>query len=124
MEAFEYSFQPRDIRERPNLRHGTINIHPLELGAQEEDDVKRKIDYYALASIFGKGYADIRKREYEIVKNAQCAYKATQRPENIGLEILTGDIDDLDFPDMFAPNGQRDDIAFDVHEVLENHFMK
>ena len=120
----DFSINTHDrLRELPNLRHGDINKHPIELAMEQEEDEKKKLDYYALSSIYGKGFAQMIKREYDIVKNAQCAYKSTQRPESMGLEFVTGDIDDLDFPDMFAPNGQRDDIDFDVHEVLENHFM-
>lgn len=116
---------PHDLLREgiPNLRHGTVNVHPIELMYREQQNDDIKYDYFATAAIYGTGFADHLKKEREVIKRTEIAYKSTQRPNTLGLEISTGEIDDLDFPDMFAPNGQRDDIDIDVHEVLESHFL-
>ena len=120
---FEFEQQDR-LAGLPNLRHGSINIHPIELIADDEADEANKLDYNILAATFGTAYADIMKQQYDIIKRSQSAYTNSKRPSNISLDILTGDIDDIDFPDMFAPDGQRDDVDIDVSEILEKHFMK
>lgn len=117
-------FMPHEPVDRlreglPNLRHGTINQHPLEILIQENAKIATKNEFATLSAMFGKGFADHIRLERKAIKHSQTAFRTHERPSNLGMEISTGEIDDLDFCDMFAPNGQNADIEFDPHEIQE-----
>jgi len=113
------------IREgMPNLRHGTSHLHPLEIQIKNYYHDEAKNDGFSTSALFGKGFADHLKRERRIISSTEIAYLPTKRPNKLGLEISTGDIDELDFCDMFAPNGMRHDLEFDSHQIQEKRFFK
>ena len=82
--------KPRDILREglPNLRHGTKHIHPLELAQREIENDDVKYDYYGTAAIYGFGFADSLKKEREIMRKNQMAFKITQRPSTLDFDIV------------------------------------
>lgn len=122
-------FVPRDpidrIREgMPNLRHGTKHCHPLEIELKNNYENEIKMEYFSTAALFGSGFANHIQKERKVIASTEIAYQATRKPNKLGLEISTGDIDEIDFVDMFAPNGMRSDLEFDTHEIHEKRFFK
>lgn len=117
--------EPTDmIREGlPNLRHGKIHQHPLEVALKENALKKNKNEYEMTAALFGYGFADHLKVEREIIQKSRVAYTGTKLPTSLGLELHDGSIDDLDFEDMFAPNGMSSNLHIDVVEVNERRFF-
>ena len=57
--------------------------------------------------------------ERKIVTSTQAAYNGC----DLGLELQTGDIDDIDFADVFEPQ-QSVTINFEPHEFQEIRFFK
>lgn len=103
----------------PNLRHGTIHTHPLEQKLKEQVLNKNKNEYEMTAALFGFGFADHLKVEREIIQKSRVAYTGYKFPTTLGLELHDGTIDDLDYEDMFAPNGMSSNLRIDVVEVQE-----
>lgn len=118
--------EPRDvIREGlPSLRHGTIHKHPLELHLRKEIESQEEREYNATAALFGIGFANHIKRERNIIKASQIAYTGTKAPSTISMEVSTGDIDDIDFADMFVPNGAIPGVEMDPHQIHECRYFK
>lgn len=103
----------------PNLRHGSVNQHPLEIAIEERRKTQFKDKFDELALLYGEGFANHEKMLYKLIKSTQIGFRTYERPDDLAIEVFTGDIDDVDFNDMFAPNGMRADIEFDPHEIQE-----
>ena len=118
--------EPRDvIREGlPTLRHGTVHKHPLELRLRKEIESQEEREFNATAALFGIGFANHIKAERNIIKKSQIAYTGTKAPSSISMQISTGDLDDIDFPDMFTPNGSVPGFSVDPHQIQERRFFK
>lgn len=108
----------------PNLRHGNINHHPLELALKEADQENNKDEYFALAALYGQGYAEMIKRERKMIAKTEIAHRGFSAPNRLGLEIATGEIDDIDFGDMFVPEHQYLEEEIDPHDIQERRFFK
>ena len=108
----------------PKLRHGAIHTHPLEVQLKERMATQEEREYNTTAALFGLGFADHLKMERNIIKRTQVAFTGVRPPSNLGLDIATGDIDDIDFADMFAPPGMVPGVEADPHELQERRFFK
>ncbi|KAH0787157.1 proteasome maturation protein [Histomonas meleagridis] len=102
----------------PNLRHGKINEHPLEVHLKKIASNSEDQDFKSTAALFGIGFANHLKMERKIVTSTQAAYNGC----NLGLELQTGDIDDIDFADVFEPQ-QSATINYEPHEFQEIRFF-
>ncbi|KAK8891878.1 hypothetical protein M9Y10_029100 [Tritrichomonas musculus] len=99
----------------PNLRHGTVEMHPLEVHLKKLANEEVDTDFENTANLFGIGFAKELKQIRKIVDNTLLMYNGC----DLGHELVTGEIDDIDFKDMFEPNQIRYDIKYDHSVELE-----
>ena len=118
--------EPHDVMHDGlrKMRHGTVNMHPLEVILKERSKTQEEREYNSTAALFGIGFANHLKRERQIIRATQVAFTGTTGPSNLGLEIATGDIDEVDFVDMFEPSGMVPGFEADPHELQERRFFK
>ena len=94
---------PDFMREgMPNLRHGTVHKHPLEVQLESEVNAKESSDFNSTAALFGIGFAKLLRRERKIVGNSLHTYMPHRKPTDLPLQLSNGDIDDIDFGDFLS----------------------
>jgi hypothetical protein len=111
-------------RGLPNLRHGPVNRHPLDVHLEKTAAAGDSAIYREATLLYGLGFADHLKRQRDVIQQSMINYTGTKLPDNLGLEVLTGEIDETDLPDMFEPNGSVAGLEFDPHDVQERRFFK
>ena len=118
--------EPADVmRDGPRqLRRGKINMHPLEVMLRESMATGEEREYNATAALFGIGFAEHLKQERSIIRRTQVAFHGTAPPSNLGIEVSTGDIDEIDYCDLFDPPGMVPGFEVDSHEIHERRFFK
>lgn len=99
----------------PNLRHGTKDMHPLEVHlkklAKEEDDT----EFQNTAALFGLGFAKELKLVRKIVDGTTLMFNGC----DLGHDLVTGKIDDIDFDDIFTPIQPHVELSYNPHIELE-----
>jgi hypothetical protein len=96
---------PRDLLREglPNLRHGRVHQHPLEQKLRKTIGERLELEYSQAASVFGLGFAELLRTEREIIQRSQRTTPSAFEMPNLGMEVSTGDIDEVDFCDLFDP---------------------
>jgi hypothetical protein len=108
--------EPRDLLRDglPNLRHGRIHQHPLEQKLRKTIGERLEVEYAQASALFGLGFAEHLRAEREIILRSQRSIPFAFEAPNLGIELSTGDIDEVDFCDLFdAVPSLPDD--FDPH---------
>ena len=118
--------EPTDVMTQGlrKLRHGTVNMHPLEVLLKDRRATEEEREFNSTAALFGIGFANHLKKERSIIRRTHVAFTGTAGPSQLGMEISTGDIDEVDFQDMFAPPGMVAGFEVDPHEIQERRFFK
>lgn len=99
----------------PNLRHGTIEMHPLEVQLKKAANEEVNTDFQHTAALFGIGFAKEMKLSRKFVDNPNLMFNGC----DLGHELATGTLDDIDFEDIFDANQIRYDLKYDPHTELE-----
>ncbi|OHT14773.1 hypothetical protein TRFO_03059 [Tritrichomonas foetus] len=99
----------------PNLRHGTVGMHPLEVHLKELANTENKTEYQTTSALFGIGFANELKTMQKIVDGNNLMFNGC----DLGHDLVTGEIDDIDFGDIFQPTQQRVEIDYNPHIELE-----
>ena len=102
-----------------NLRHGTMNEHPLETHIRQLTSSKNNEEFKETAALFGIGFAKQMKHQRKQMEMAIPSFES-----ELGYELQTGEIDDLDFEDMFDGNNSVAEVQCDPHEIQEIRFFK
>jgi hypothetical protein len=102
----------------PNLRHGRVHQHPLEQKLRKTIGERLEVEYGQAASLFGLGFAEHLRTEREVILRSQRTTPLAFEMPNLGLEISTGDIDEVDFTDLFDPVPSLP-LDYDPHMVRE-----
>jgi len=108
----------------PNLRHGTIHQHPLEqllrkaIGQREENEFNR------VAAQFGIGFAEHLKHQRDIAKATEDRLGFSVDQPRLLTELATGQLNYLDFSDMFISPSVLRVAEGDPHDFLLQQVFK
>jgi hypothetical protein len=102
----------------PNLRHGRVHQHPLEEKLRKTIGDRLEAEYDQAASLFGLGFAQHLRTERQIIMQSQQTTPSAFEMPNLGMELSTGDIDELDFCDLFDAVPWLP-VDYDPHAVRE-----
>jgi hypothetical protein len=116
---------PRVLSEGlPNLRHGRVHQHPLEQQLRKAIGERDDRDFQEAALLFGAGFADYLRFERETLRRSQNMVAGLVDPSNLSMDISTGDIDEVDFCDMFPPAAARRAMLVDPHDWQERRIFE
>jgi hypothetical protein len=117
---------PRDVLSAglPNLRHGRIHQHPVEHQLSKAMGERDDREFQEATLLFGAGFADYLRFERETIRRSQNMVAGLVDPSDLSMEISTGDIDEVDFCDMFAPSATRQAMIVDPHEWQERRVFE
>ena len=103
----------------PNLRHGTVSMHPLEVHLRDLAKDEEKNEFEMTASLFGIGFAKEQKMRKKLIDRATLRINGC----DLGHDLATGEIDTVEFEDMFEPTQKPVDLLADpVREYEEYAF--
>jgi hypothetical protein len=123
------SFEPPELHDpmteglRPIL-HGTVHLHPLDVKLRQTAGDREERLFRETAAFYGLGFAEHLKRERAIIRRSMVNCTGTKQAENIHWELVNDELDDIDFEDMFEPNGAVAGLEFDPHVLQERRFFK
>lgn len=103
----------------PNLRHGAVGEHPLETRIRRLTAAKQNEEFKETAALFGLGFAKQLRNQRRLMERAGPPFG-----RDLGVELQTGDIDDIDFEDMFDGNDTTVAAQLDPHEMQESRFFE
>ena len=113
-------FRNQNANELP----GKTPMHPLQIYLKKLGETQAKRQYDMNALLYGHGFADKLEDDRKIMENVAVTYTSYSKPSNLGMDLITGNIDELDFNDSFAPNGMSSSLEFDSHEIQEKRFFQ
>ena len=115
---------PDILRGDHSIEKESHNKHPLEKKLVQMIQNEPIIQFKQTAALFGIGFAKELDAQREIIVSSQTTHTSFTRPSGLALQVFTGQIDDIDFQDTFAPDGMRSNYEVDCHEIQELRIFK